>query len=61
MKIGVIFGTRPEIIKLAPVIRELEKKGMNYFLIHTNQHYSYEMDKLFFNELNFNHPNRRRK
>ena len=51
MKIGLIFGTRPEIIKLAPLIRELENRKIDYFMIHTNQHYSYEMDKLFFDEL----------
>jgi UDP-N-acetylglucosamine 2-epimerase (non-hydrolysing) len=36
--ISIIFGTRPEIIKLSPVIRELEKKGIEYILIHTGQH-----------------------
>ena len=56
MKICLIFGTRPEIIKLAPVIRELEKRKMDYFLIHTNQHYSYEMDKVFFDELKLPQP-----
>lgn len=49
MKIGVILGTRPEIIKMSPIIRELEDK--NYFIIHTNQHYSENMDGIFFQEL----------
>ena len=56
MKIGLIFGTRPEIIKMAPVIRECEKRKLDYFIIHTNQHYSYEMDKIFFDELNLPQP-----
>ncbi len=56
MKIGLIFGTRPEIIKMAPVIRECEKRKLDYFIVHTNQHYSYEMDKIFFDELNLPHP-----
>ena len=56
MKIALIFGTRPEIIKLSPVIRELEKRNIDYFLIHTNQHYSYEMDRLFFDELKLPQP-----
>jgi UDP-N-acetylglucosamine 2-epimerase (non-hydrolysing) len=51
MKIAVVFGTRPEIIKLSPVIRELESQKINFFIIHTNQHYSYEMDKIFLQEL----------
>ena len=51
MKIGIIVGTRPEIIKMAPVIRECQQRGIAYFLIHSNQHYSVEMDSIFFKEL----------
>ena len=50
-KIAVIVGTRPEIIKMAPVIRELENKGENYFILHTGQHYSYNLDSVFFEQL----------
>ncbi|AEH06985.1 non-hydrolyzing UDP-N-acetylglucosamine 2-epimerase [Methanothermococcus okinawensis] len=71
MKIGVILGTRPEIIKLSSIIRELERLknykelnsiykdigSINYFIIHTNQHYSENMDKIFFKELNLPIPN----
>lgn len=53
-KIGIILGTRPEIIKMSPVIRELTTK--KFFLIHTNQHYSENMDKIFFEELNLKKP-----
>jgi len=49
--IAIILGTRPEIIKMSPVIRECERKGLDYFILHTGQHYSYEMDRVFFNEL----------
>lgn len=52
MKLGIVLGTRPEIIKLSPIIRECEKNNLNYFIIHTGQHYSYEMDEIFFEELN---------
>lgn len=51
MKIAIILGTRPEIIKMSPIIRECEKQNIDYCIIHTGQHYSYEMDKLFFDEL----------
>lgn len=54
MKFCVILGTRPEIIKLCPIIRELEKRKLDYFVIHTNQHYSEDMDRIFFQELNLN-------
>ena len=51
LKIAIILGTRPEIIKMSPVIRECEKSNLNYFVLHTGQHYTYEMDRIFFNEL----------
>jgi UDP-N-acetylglucosamine 2-epimerase (non-hydrolysing) len=52
VKIAVILGTRPEIIKMSPVIRELEKRRENYFVLHTGQHYSYNLDRVFFEQLN---------
>lgn len=51
MKIGIILGTRPEIIKLAPVVRICESKNLDYFILHTGQHYSINLDRLFFREL----------
>ena len=51
MKIAIILGTRPEIIKLSPIIRKCQKKKIDFFIIHSNQHYSPEMDKIFFKEL----------
>jgi len=51
-----IVGTRPEIIKMAPIIRECKKQGIRDLIIHTGQHYSYEMDKVFFEELNLRNP-----
>jgi len=56
MKIGIIVGTRPEIIKMAPVIRECQNRGIPYFIIHSNQHYSEEMDSIFFKELELPSP-----
>jgi UDP-N-acetylglucosamine 2-epimerase (non-hydrolysing) len=49
--IAVVFGTRPEIIKMSPLIRKLEGDTIPYYLLHTGQHYSYEMDRVFFEEL----------
>jgi UDP-N-acetylglucosamine 2-epimerase (non-hydrolysing) len=49
--IAIILGTRPEIIKMSPIIRECEKRHMDYFIVHTGQHYSYNMDKVFFEQL----------
>ena len=51
MSIAIILGTRPEIIKMAPVIRECQRRGLDHFVLHTGQHYSYEMDRVFFDQL----------
>jgi len=51
MKVSVVLGTRPEIIKMAPVIRELRSRSIEHYVIHTGQHYSYDMDRVFFNDL----------
>ncbi|MHA2335457.1 MAG: non-hydrolyzing UDP-N-acetylglucosamine 2-epimerase [Candidatus Hodarchaeales archaeon] len=56
MKIAIILGTRPEIIKLSPVIAACEKSKVEYFILHTNQHYSAEMDQVFFDELQLPSP-----
>lgn len=56
MKICIIVGTRPEIIKMSPIIQELERSNISYFIIHSNQHYSSDMDEIFFNELNLPAP-----
>jgi UDP-N-acetylglucosamine 2-epimerase (non-hydrolysing) len=56
MKIAFVLGTRPEIIKCAPVIRECERQGIPFILIHSGQHYSYEMDQIFFEELRLPKP-----
>jgi UDP-N-acetylglucosamine 2-epimerase (non-hydrolysing) len=51
MKIAIVIGTRPEIIKMAPVIKELEREEVDFFIIHTGQHYSYNLDRVFFEQL----------
>ena len=54
--IAIILGTRPEIIKMSPIIRACESTGTDFFILHTGQHYSYEMDKAFFDELELPAP-----
>jgi len=56
MRIAIVLGTRPEIIKFSPIIRELERRRSDYSIVHTNQHYSYEMDKVFFEQLGLPQP-----
>ena len=50
-KIAIVFGTRPEIIKLASVVKCCQQKRASFFTIHSGQHYSYEMDRVFFEQL----------
>jgi len=54
-KIVTILGTRPEIIKLSPLIPLLDR-AFSHRLIHTGQHYSAEMDAVFFKELDLRKP-----
>lgn len=55
MKIVSIVGARPNFIKAAPVSIEIRKE-FDEILIHTGQHYDYEMDRVFFEELNIPEP-----
>lgn len=48
------MGTRPEIIKLAPVMKALKRD--EFILIHTEQHYDYEMNRIFLEELGLPEP-----
>ena len=58
MKIAIVVGTRPEIIKMAPVVRACIARDVPYLLLHTGQHYSFEMDGVFFEELGLPRPHR---
>jgi UDP-N-acetylglucosamine 2-epimerase (non-hydrolysing) len=56
---AILVGTRPGIIKFAPIIRAFIDKGANPLIIHAGQHYTYELDKIFFEELNLPLPSHR--
>jgi UDP-N-acetylglucosamine 2-epimerase (non-hydrolysing) len=56
MSVAVVVGTRPEIIKMAPVIKELEKRGIDFIFIHTGQHYDYEISRVFLEQLQLPNP-----
>ena len=55
MKIVSVIGARPNFIKCAPLSREIRKE-FDEVTIHTGQHYDYEMNKIFFKELNIPEP-----
>jgi len=57
VRVILVVGTRPQIIKSAPIIRAAEKyKDIKLMVVHTGQHYDYEMSKVFFNELELPDP-----
>ena len=53
IKIAIVLGTRPEIIKMSPIIRACQKrsKDVDFFILHSGQHYDDNMDKVFFKDL----------
>ncbi|MGQ9514203.1 MAG: non-hydrolyzing UDP-N-acetylglucosamine 2-epimerase [Thermoproteota archaeon] len=55
----VLVGTRPEIVKMAPVVRAFRKEGISFKLVHSGQHYDYEMAEKFFEELEIPKPDYR--
>jgi UDP-N-acetylglucosamine 2-epimerase len=55
MKVMTVVGTRPEIIKLSLVIKELDK-CTEHILVHTGQNYDYELNQIFFDQLKLRKP-----
>jgi UDP-N-acetylglucosamine 2-epimerase (non-hydrolysing) len=56
MKLGLIFGTRPQIIKCVPVIRECLRRNVQLELINTGQHYDFKLSQIFMQELEVPDP-----
>ena len=57
LKIATIVGTRPEIIRLSAVIKKLSNsKSIEHYLVHTGQNYDYELNQIFFDDLNLKKP-----
>lgn len=56
LKIMTIFGTRPEIIRLSCVFKKLDEH-LNHIMVHTGQSYDYEMNQVFFDDLEIRKPN----
>ncbi|MFC1517579.1 non-hydrolyzing UDP-N-acetylglucosamine 2-epimerase [Candidatus Margulisiibacteriota bacterium] len=57
MKLIHLVGNRPQFIKLAPFLMAAEAKKIKNIVIHSGQHYDYEMSKIFFNDLQIPEPN----
>jgi UDP-N-acetylglucosamine 2-epimerase len=56
-KVVNIVGARPQFVKASMVSRLLRKRGIEEVLLHTGQHYDFNMSEVFFQELGLNRPN----
>ena len=57
MKIACVVGARPNFMKIAPILEAMEKyPDLEPLLVHTGQHYDYEMSQIFFEELDIPKP-----
>lgn len=57
LKVMTVVGTRPEIIRLSAVIKKLdESNAIDHILVHTGQNYDYELNEIFFKDLDLRKP-----
>src|SRR5438093_11103299 len=56
MTFAVITGTRPEIIKMYPLIKRFDSRSTDYKYIHTGQHYDYDLFLKFIEEFEIRKP-----
>jgi UDP-N-acetyl-L-fucosamine synthase len=57
LKVMTVIGTRPEIIRLSAVIKRLDQEeAINHILVHTGQNYDYELNQIFFDDLELRAP-----
>lgn len=57
LKVMTVVGTRPEIIRLSQVIKKLEEsEAIEHILVHTGQNYDYELNEIFFRDLDLKKP-----
>jgi UDP-N-acetyl-L-fucosamine synthase len=57
LKVVTVVGTRPEIIRLSRVLSKLDASGaIDHILVHTGQNYDYELNQIFFDDLEIRKP-----
>jgi len=57
LKVLTVVGTRPEIIRLSCVLRKLEESpAIEHILVHTGQNYDYELNQIFFEDMELRRP-----
>jgi len=56
LKILLVAGARPNFVKLYPLYNALKSNGINPIILHTGQHYDYELSQAFFEDFNLPQP-----
>jgi UDP-N-acetylglucosamine 2-epimerase (non-hydrolysing) len=56
VKVCSVVGARPNFMKMAPVVREVRRRGLEHVFVHTGQHYDAAMSRVFFEELGMPEP-----
>jgi len=56
MRVLLVAGARPNFIKVVPFLAELEKRSHEVLLVHTGQHYDFQMSEAFFRDLQMRDP-----
>ncbi|HKX20814.1 MAG TPA: UDP-N-acetylglucosamine 2-epimerase (non-hydrolyzing) [Nitrososphaeraceae archaeon] len=56
MNVASVVGARPNFVKLGPMHKSLNKSGIEHLIVHTGQHYDYEMSEIFFNDFELPKP-----
>jgi UDP-N-acetylglucosamine 2-epimerase (non-hydrolysing) len=58
MKVVSVVGARPNFVKIAPLVKTFKERGFDHILVHTGQHYDYDMSKVFFSDLELPEPDK---
>jgi UDP-N-acetylglucosamine 2-epimerase len=56
MKVASVVGARPNFVKMGPVHKSLNNSGIEHLIVHTGQHYDYEMSDIFFSDFELPKP-----
>jgi UDP-N-acetylglucosamine 2-epimerase (non-hydrolysing) len=56
MNIASVVGARPNFVKLGPIHKSLNNSGIEHLIVHTGQHYDYEMSEIFFTDFELPKP-----
>jgi len=56
VRIALVVGVRPNFVKIAPLVHEIQSRHIDFYIIHTGQHYDFTMNEVFFEQLKIPEP-----